>query len=43
LQVIENNEALAEKLKGMICQLKVFCFKNGKGNELNAWIIKPKI
>jgi dipeptidyl-peptidase-4 len=36
LQVIENNEALGKKLKGDL-PAKEFCFKNGKGNELNAY------
>ncbi|PWA04101.1 S9 family peptidase [Flavobacterium psychrotolerans] len=43
LQVIENNEALATKLKGYNLPSKeFFVLKTAKGNELNAWIIKPK-
>jgi dipeptidyl-peptidase-4 len=43
LQVIENNEALATKLKGYDLPAKeFFVLKTEKGNELNAWIIKPK-
>jgi dipeptidyl-peptidase-4 len=36
VQVIENNEALAAKLKGYNLPAKVFCFKNRQRNELNA-------
>jgi dipeptidyl-peptidase-4 len=43
LQVIENNEALATKLKAYDLPAKdFFVLKTEKGNELNAWIIKPK-
>jgi dipeptidyl-peptidase-4 len=43
LEVIENNEALATKLKGYDLPAKeFFILKTEKGNELNAWIIKPK-
>ena len=43
LQVIENNEALASKLKGYnLPQKEFFVLKTEKGNELNAWIMKPK-
>lgn len=43
VQVIENNEALASKLKGYdLPQKEFFVLKTEKGNELNAWILKPK-
>ena len=43
LQVIENNEALATKLKEYnLPQKEFFVLKTEKGNELNAWIMKPK-
>jgi dipeptidyl-peptidase-4 len=43
LQVIENNEALATKLKAYDLPVKeFFVLKTEKGNELNAWIMKPK-
>ena len=43
VQVIENNEALATKLKGYDLPAKeFFVLKTAKGNELNAWILKPK-
>ena len=43
LQVIENNEALAIKLKEYnLPQKEFFVLKTEKGNELNAWIMKPK-
>jgi dipeptidyl-peptidase-4 len=43
VQVIENNEALASKLKGYNLPSKeFFVLKTEKGNELNAWMIKPK-
>ncbi len=43
LQVIENNEALASKLKSYnLPQKEFFVLKTEKGNELNAWILKPK-
>ena len=43
IQVIENNEALATKLKGYNLSAKeFFVLKTAKGNELNAWILKPK-
>lgn len=43
VQVIENNEALAVKLKGYNLPSKeFFVLKTEKGNELNAWMIKPK-
>ncbi len=42
IQVIENNQALADKLKGYNLQPKeFFVLKTAKGNELNAWILKP--
>jgi len=43
VQVIENNEALANKLKGYNLPAKeFFVLKTTKGIELNAWILKPK-
>jgi dipeptidyl-peptidase-4 len=43
VQVIENNVALASKLKGYNLPSKeFFVLKTAKGNELNAWILKPK-
>ncbi len=43
IQVIENNEALAFKLKDYnLPQKEFFVLKTEKGNELNAWILKPK-
>ncbi|MFV8357171.1 S9 family peptidase [Flavobacterium sp. XS1P32] len=43
VQIIENNEALAVKLKGYNLPSKeFFVLKTEKGNELNAWMIKPK-
>ena len=43
VQVIENNETLASKLKGYNLPSKeFFVLKTEKGNELNAWIMKPK-
>jgi dipeptidyl-peptidase-4 len=43
VQVIENNEALATKLKNYNMPAKAFfVLKTAKGNELNAWMIKPK-
>ncbi|QZK89370.1 S9 family peptidase [Flavobacterium sp. CHNK8] len=43
IQVIENNEALAAKLKKYDLPAKeFFVLKTAKGIELNAWIIKPK-
>jgi dipeptidyl-peptidase-4 len=43
VQVIENNEALASKLKSYgLPQKEFFVLKTEKGNELNAWIMKPK-
>ena len=43
IQVIENNEALAAKLKSYNLPTKeFFVLKTTKGNELNAWILKPK-
>ena len=42
IQVIENNEGLASKLKGYNLPSKeFFVLKTEKGNELNAWMIKP--
>ena len=43
VQVIVNNDALAEKLKGYNLPAKeFFVLKTEKGNDLNAWILKPK-
>jgi dipeptidyl-peptidase-4 len=43
VKVIENNVALASKLKGYNLPSKeFFVLKTAKGNELNAWILKPK-
>lgn len=43
IQVIENNQALASKLKPYNLPSKeFFVLKTAKGNELNAWIMKPK-
>ncbi|MFH6960152.1 S9 family peptidase [Flavobacterium aquidurense] len=43
IQVIENNQALAAKLKDYNLPTKeFFVLKTAKGNELNAWILKPK-
>ena len=43
IQVIENNEALANKIKSYNLPTKeFFVLKTEKGNELNAWILKPK-
>lgn len=43
VQVIENNESLATKLKSYnLPEKEFFVLKTAKGNELNAWMIKPK-
>ena len=43
LQVIQDNAALTTKLKAFDLPSKeFFVLKTEKGNELNAWIIKPK-
>jgi len=43
LQVIESNEALASRLKAYnLPQKEFFVLKTEKGDELNAWILKPK-
>ncbi|TDE03721.1 S9 family peptidase [Flavobacterium sandaracinum] len=43
VQVIENNETLVVKLKSYDLPAKeFFVLKTAKGNELNAWMIKPK-
>lgn len=43
IQVIENNQALSAKLKSYNLPVKeFFVLKTAKGNELNAWILKPK-
>ena len=42
-QSIENNAALSDKLKAYNLPSKeFFVLKTEKGNELNAWIMKPK-
>ncbi|WP_395048394.1 S9 family peptidase [Flavobacterium sp.] len=42
IQVIENNEALVTELKEFnLPQKEFFVMKTEKGNELNAWIMKP--
>lgn len=43
IKVVENNQELASKLKGYNLPSKeFFVLKTEKGNELNAWILKPK-
>ncbi|WPR72549.1 S9 family peptidase [Flavobacterium sp. NG2] len=43
LQLIENNQMLLSSLKGYDLPSKsFFTLKTAKGNELNAWMIKPK-
>jgi dipeptidyl-peptidase 4 len=43
IQVIENNQVLASKIKDYNLPSKeFFVLKTEKGNELNAWILKPK-
>ena len=43
IKVIQNNDALSVKLKGYDLPAKeFFVLKTDKGNELNAWMIKPK-
>jgi len=43
IKVIENNQALASKLTAYNLPSKeFFVLKTAKGNELNAWIMKPK-
>ena len=43
IKVIENNQALASKLTAYNLPSKeFFVLKTEKGNELNAWIMKPK-
>ncbi|CAD0001531.1 S9 family peptidase [Flavobacterium salmonis] len=43
IQVIEDNKALATKLTAYNLPAKeFFVLKTAKGNELNAWILKPK-
>lgn len=43
IQVIENNQDLIAKLKGYNLPSKeFFVLKTEKGNELNAWVMKPK-
>jgi dipeptidyl-peptidase-4 len=43
IQIIENNQDVAAKLKGYNLPSKeFFVLKTAKGNELNAWMIKPK-
>lgn len=42
IQIIENNEALVAKLKEYnLPQKEFFVLKTEKGNELNAWMMKP--
>ncbi len=42
VQEIQNNNGLSEKLKGYNLPSKeFFVLKTEKGNELNAWILKP--
>jgi len=44
IQVIENNQDLSAKLKAYDLPAKeFFVLKTDKGNELNAWILKPKV
>ncbi len=43
IQVIEDNKALAVKLEAYnLPKKEFFVLKTAKGNELNAWILKPK-
>ncbi|AWA29595.1 S9 family peptidase [Flavobacterium magnum] len=43
IKTIVSNESLSDKLKKYDLPLKeFFMLKTAKGNELNAWIIKPK-
>lgn len=43
LQMIENNQDLLSSLKEYdLASKEFFTLKTAKGNELNAWIIKPK-
>ncbi|MBE8725278.1 S9 family peptidase [Flavobacterium hungaricum] len=43
VKVIEDNKGLADKLKAYNLPAKeFFVLKTAKGNELNAWIMKPK-
>lgn len=43
IQVIENNKELSAKLAAYNLPTKeFFVLKTAKGNELNAWILKPK-
>lgn len=43
LKIIQNNAALTSRLKEYNLPIKeFFVLKTEKGNELNAWIIKPK-
>ncbi|MEP7095644.1 MAG: S9 family peptidase, partial [Flavobacterium sp.] len=43
IQVIENNKDLSAKLSSYNLPAKeFFVLKTAKGNELNAWILKPK-
>ncbi|MFW0738349.1 S9 family peptidase [Flavobacterium sp. T12S277] len=43
IQVIENNKELSSKLAAYNLPAKeFFVLKTAKGNELNAWILKPK-
>ncbi len=43
IQVIEDNQELSSKLRGYdLPKKEFFVLKTEKGNELNAWMIKPK-
>jgi len=43
VQEIQNNNALSDKLKAYnLSSKEFFVLKTEKGNELNAWILKPK-
>lgn len=43
VQEIQNNNALSDKLKNYnLPEKEFFVLKTEKGNELNAWILKPK-
>ncbi|PKB17117.1 S9 family peptidase [Flavobacterium sp. 5] len=43
IQVVENNQAITSKLVSYNLPSKeFFVLKTAKGNELNAWIMKPK-
>jgi dipeptidyl-peptidase-4 len=42
IKVIENNAALVKLKDYNLPDKEFFCLKPKKGNELNAWIMKPK-